>query len=135
MKTRAETLVQRVRQSELFPRIRDTEQLMMDREEKFLKRQEKKRKKRKENKAPLKSGSLPPIQRATAVAKKDLKQPQEGLFSKFIVNSDPSNSKFVPFDEVYYPNIFNEEARKVPPHAIDTLWMLGFQHLKNEGRP
>lgn len=130
MKSRADTVVTRVRESELFPRIRDAERQMDEAQEEYLKLKEKKKKKRKEATKSLRP-KLPPIKTS-----KPKEAPAEvSYFSKFVVNSDPSNSKHMPFDEVYYPNIFNEDARNAPPHSIDMLWMLGFQHLKNEGRP
>ncbi len=130
MKARADTIVTRVRESELFPRIRDLEQKMVEEEGKYLKLKEKKKKKRKEASTALRPKTLPPIINKVPKAEKE-----QSYFSKFVVNKDPSNSKYMPFDEVYYPNIFNEDARSAPPHSIDMLWMLGFQHLKNEGRP
>lgn len=130
MKTRADTIITRVRESELFPRIRDAEKLMEEEQQKFLKRKEKKKKKRKETSSSLRPKNLPPI-----IQNKPAVNEESTYFTKFVVNKDPSNSKYMPFDEVYYPNIFNEDARNAPPHSIDMLWMLGFQHLKNEGRP
>lgn len=130
MKNRADTVITRVRESEMFPRIRDAERIMEEKQQQYLKRKEKKKKKKKEASNTLRPKKLPPIVKNTTSVPEDM-----SYFSKFVVNTDPSNSKFMPFDEVYYPNIFNEDARNAPAHSIDTLWMLGFQHLKNEGRP
>jgi hypothetical protein len=132
MKSRAETLTRRVRESELFPRIRDVEQAMLEDEKKFMERRLKRKKKRK--KLQDKKVELPSIFDKW-IPKDDEGENQLNFFSKFIVNSDPSNSKYMPFDEVYYPSIFNEDVRNCPPHAIDNIWMLAFEHLENEGRP
>jgi len=133
MENRAKTVVRRVRESEVFPRIRDAELKMEEDEKKFILRRLNKRKKTKQKFS--QNAALPPIHAAKSSSGQQQNSPHHGntnFFTRFVLNDDPDNSKFVPFNEVFYPSIFNEDARQCPPHGIDFVWMLGFQHLDEE---
>jgi uncharacterized protein YlzI (FlbEa/FlbD family) len=118
LKSRVEEVNRRIRESEKFPRIRDAEREMAQSESRFIKRQVKRKKKR-ELQAKGEVSNIP-------------KLPPVGDFQDFfsghVLNRDPQCSKFMPFDEVYFPNMFNPQIISAPPHSIDHLWLLGFRH-------
>lgn len=127
MENRAKTVVRRVRESEEFPRIRDAELRMEEDEKKFILRRLNKKKKRRQKFT--QNAALPPIH----TAKPSFTQEKDtNFFTRFVLNDDPDNSKYMPFDQVFYPSVFNQDARQCPPHGIDFVWMLGFQHLDEE---
>ena len=94
----------RIRASEKFPRIRDAEAKINRNKD----TSEKVSKKRSKNKAEEKTDSLRSLD----------------FFSKYTINKDTSCSKYMPFDEVIYPKVFNPVD--IPVAAIDHLWMAGF---------
>lgn len=77
---------------------------------------------------------------------------ENDLFTTFTLNRDPENSKYLPYDEVVYPKLFNRprEARRSPPRTepsansdvveadgsrtrrlaaaaeLDSMWVVGF---------
>ena len=127
---RVQTLNQRVRHSELFPRIRDAELQMkkndddfhkMIAEKNFLKKHRKMLKLQEE--AQRRKGLLLPKPTPKVIS------PTKQYFSAFVLNKDPSSSAYMPFDTVYYPKLFDEQTKRQPPHSIDSVWMLGFQDL------
>jgi hypothetical protein len=132
---RVKEIDQIIRTSEIFPRIRDAEREMYENEEKFRKRQEKKKKKREKllksdpaiNSDILRQQALPHL-----IIKKNGKsedQPVADYFNSFVLNRDPSCSKYMPFNEIHFPKLFNTHHIDVAnPHSIDMIWMLGFQH-------
>ena len=118
MKERARTLDQRVKESELFPRIRDAEIEMQRSEEKYIKRTLKKAKQREI--ALLQRSNIPKLPPMTG--------PQQDLFTGHVLNRDPSCSQYMPFVEEFFPKLFDPTISSGPPHTIENLWMLGFQH-------
>ncbi len=55
--------------------------------------------------------------------------PQKQYFTGFVLNKDPLCSKYMPFDEVYFPKLFNGANADVGAETIENLWMLGFEDL------
>ncbi|CAM9262424.1 unnamed protein product [Chrysoparadoxa australica] len=78
--------------------------------------------------------SLPPVRGRQK--KRRRKRPQganqNDLFSSFVLNRDPECSKYLPYNEVVYPKLFNrprEAEAKSPSQAsaqLDEMWMVGF---------
>lgn len=118
LKSRVEEVNRRIRESERFPRIRDTEREMAESESRFIKRHVKRQKKRDSQ---LK-GAVPNIPKLPPIGD------TLDFFSGHVLNRDPLCSKYMPFDEVFFPKMFNPLTRSAPPHTIDQLWLLGFQH-------
>eukprot|EP00601_Ochromonadales_sp_CCMP2298_P034343 CAMPEP_0173361026 /NCGR_PEP_ID=MMETSP1144-20121109/20946_1 /TAXON_ID=483371 /ORGANISM="non described non described, Strain CCMP2298" /LENGTH=186 /DNA_ID=CAMNT_0014310509 /DNA_START=68 /DNA_END=624 /DNA_ORIENTATION=- len=122
MLPRAQSLDRRIRESELFPRIRDAEREMVENEAAFSKKRaiEKKRKEKQR---------LKDIREEALDLNKPmpLPAPETGYFTGFVLNTDPTLSKFLLFDEVFYPRLFNSTTKNAPPDTIDNLWMLGFE--------
>lgn len=118
MKERAKTLDYRVKSSELFPRIRDVEVQMQLSEEKYIKRTLKKAKQR--ELALLHRSNVPKLPPMTGGV--------QDLFTGHVLNKDPSCSKYMAFDEIFFPKLFDPVISSGPPHTIDNIWMLGFQH-------
>lgn len=116
MKERAISLGDRVRESELFPRIRDAEREMYINDDNFLKRMEKKKKKRELRKHCTNNKPLFPR------IKKD------DLFACHVLNKDPKCSGYMPFDKVFFPKLFSNSIDVSNPHSIDSYWTLGAQH-------
>ena len=130
MLNRALTLDERVRNSELFPRIRDAERGMVQNEIEFRKKREDERKRKdRRSKVDIKKLALQTDGRAPG-------QPETHFFTGFVLNKDPSCSKYMPFDEVYFPKLFNKTTQRAPPECINSLWMLGFEdHIQRELQP
>lgn len=145
VRRRAKEMNQNIRNSEVFPRIRDTERLMIEDEILFRKRRERKKKKQEnlfkekengyqqyqeKNKKRLDSNHLPPITKKTAKSNdtNTTSPAKSDYFSSFVLNRDPNCSQYMPFNEVFYPNLFNPSIDRNNPHSIDMVWMLGFQH-------
>ncbi len=122
LRERNQSLDDRVRNSELFPRIRDAEEQMRKDEMAFVMRLEKKKTKRQQNRSKLPAISSSPKH------EKDV----YSYFSSHVLNCDPSCSKYMPFDVVHYPKLYNPASTKYMPESIDHVWMLGFQHLAVE---
>jgi hypothetical protein len=123
MKQRAADIDQRVRQSERFPRIRDAELEMAVNEAAFLKRREDKKKAAEKLKR-LKAFQLPDF-RPDAV--KPVVVKQEDYFTGFVINNDADSAKYMDFNEIFYPKLFNPSSSKAP-HSIDSVWMLALAH-------
>jgi hypothetical protein len=133
MRQRALDLNQRIRESEIFPRIRDAEKAMAEEQVLFAKRREKKKKKRiQEQKRRDHSTVLPAIRNGSTNNKSPSKSPSQkqlDYFTGFVLNKDPRCASYMPFNEVFFPALFNVPQPDCPnPHSIDMLWMLGFQH-------
>mmetsp|Transcript_3778 Transcript_3778/g.4155 ORF Transcript_3778/g.4155 Transcript_3778/m.4155 type:complete len:169 (+) Transcript_3778:97-603(+) len=149
VRRRAKEMNQNIRNSEVFPRIRDTERLMIEDEILFRKRRERKKKKQEnllkekengyqpyqeKNKKRLDSTHLPPITKKAAKSNdinnnnNTTSPAKSDYFSSFVLNRDPNCSQYMPFNEVFYPNLFNPLIDSNNPHSIDMVWMLGFQH-------
>jgi hypothetical protein len=128
MLNRALTLDERVRQSELFPRIRDAEREMVQNEADFQKKREQQKKRReKQHSLDLKALAMKESAQATQ---------ETHYFTGFVLNKDPSCSQYMPFDEIFFPKLFNKVTQKTPPEAIDSLWMLGFEdHIQRVNQP
>ena len=118
MKQRAKTLDERVKTSELFPRIRDAELQMQISEEKYIKRTLKKAKQR----------EIALLHRSNVPKLPPVSGPKQDLFTGHVLNKDPSCSKYMLFDEIFFPKLFDPTISAGPPHTIDNIWMLGFQH-------
>ena len=42
----------------------------------------------------------------------------------------------MPFDEIFFPKLFNKATNRAPPETINSLWMLGFEdHLQRTTKP
>lgn len=127
-KERNATLVQRVRNSELFPRIRDVEAIMEEEQQIYAARIENKKRKLLGKPArPLPPRNLtekpsPSRPKKTELIAKD-------YFSSHVLNKDPACSQYMPFDVVYFPKLFNKNEATYVPQSLDYVWMLGFQHL------
>lgn len=150
VRRRAKEMNQNIRNSEVFPRIRDTERLMIEDEILFRKRRERKKKKQEnllkeqengidhsqyqeKNKKRLDSTHLPPITKKTVKSDRNgnnntISPMKSDYFSSYVLNRDPNCSQYMPFNEVFYPNLFNPLIDSNNPHSIDLVWMLGFQH-------
>jgi hypothetical protein len=119
------TIGERVRNSELFPRIRDAEREMKKNDEDFLRRvaEEKHLKqKMKEYKQKMKF-EAPVKKKGTNVV-----SPKQ-YFTGFVLDRDPKAKAYMPYDTVYFPKLFDDDCTNVPPESIDKLWMFGFKHL------
>jgi hypothetical protein len=125
------TVSERVRSSELFPRIRDAELGMIKYNKDLLERIEDKKlrkikkKEEKERLRHLPPHQIPPKKVVTYV-------PPKSYFTSFVLDRDPRARKYMPFDTVYFPKLFDEDISAVPPESIDKLWMFGFQDLALE---
>jgi hypothetical protein len=95
-----QTSTHSIRNSEDFPRIREAEHMVA-----------------KKKKPPPKSALY------TEKADKNIPKP---LFTSFILNEDPKVAKHMPFNEVVYPNIFNEEPVENPSATLDSYWVSGY---------
>jgi phage-related minor tail protein len=122
MRSRALDIDRKIRESEIFPRIRDAEKAMYEDEGRFIKRREKKRKKREKQ---LKESNFSPLPKIKSLSPK---KPAEDYFSGFVLNKDPGCSKYMPFNEVFFPKLFTNSENAHDPHSLDLVWMLGFQH-------
>ena len=132
---RALEINQIIRDSEIFPRIRDAEKAALEDEVIFRKRREKKRKKRekllkeqqlgvnRKEQGKQEERMLPTIPSATKIDPVKL-----DYFSAHVLNRDPNCSQYMPFNEVFFPKLFNLPPDANNPHSIDLVWMLGFQH-------
>eukprot|EP01038_Epipyxis_sp_PR26KG_P005046 gene5046-7043_t len=131
------TVNQRVRTSELFPRIRDAEnEIKQSENEFFIQREEKIRKKeRREKYKKLKKKGLIVIP-ASDERKPPKQIPKEEYFSEIVLNKDKTVSKYIQFDSVYFPRLFEKASKnnhqgsgivKSVPESIESVWMLGFE--------
>lgn len=126
MLSRALTLDERIRTSELFPRIRDAEREMIQNEIEFKKKRERQRKQRqKQHDLDLKELAMK--EKAPIVQ-------ENHYFTGFVINKDPLCSKYMPFDTVYFPKLFNKTTAKAPPETLQNLWMLGFEDVAQRER-
>lgn len=132
---------QKIRESELFPRIRDAEREMIRNEKEFQKKRKKlliqqniknntsiqdMLKKNQEKMMMKKKNSLLPL----------IEPPQpSNCFTMFSLNHDPKNID--PTFDVYFPRLFNDDHTiiKARPDSIETFWMLGFiDHINNTSK-
>lgn len=121
MLPRVLSLDERIRKSELFPRIRDAEANMIKNEQEFQKkRQLQKKRNELKHKMDLKAVALADDHHSP------VKQ-ENHYFTGFVLNKDPSCSRYMPFDEVFFPKLFNKATKRAPPETINGLWMLGFE--------
>ena len=135
MRERISSLTERIRNSEIFPRIRDAEAEMIENEKAFKARRRKKAemKKRKRKEALEKerakaSNSPDKIILCSPISTKILPSlDRKDLFNRIELNKDPRCSKYMPYDEVFFPKIFDTGSRKDLPDTIHSFWMLGFQ--------
>ena len=129
---------ERVRNSELFPRIRDAEvkakanskelkaqydeyeamkmeKMVFDPETERKKRtkKEKEDKKKNHNIKKKKDSSINTSHRG------------DEYFSTIVMNTDPEMKKYVDYSELHYPKLFGS-SMNLPPGSIDTVWMSGF---------
>ena len=131
MLSRALTLDERVRASGLFPRIRDAEAEMVKNEMEFQRKREQERKKReKMRKLDLKALATKGDASTSPV------KPENHYFTGFVLNKDPSCSKYLPYDEIFFPKLFNKATQRSPPETLQSLWMLGFEdHIYRSNQP
>jgi len=132
---------QKIRESELFPRIRDAEREMIRNEKEFQKKRKKlliqqniknntsiqdMLRKNQEKMMMKKKNSLLPL----------IEPPQpSNCFTMFSLNHDPKNID--PTFDVYFPRLFNDDHTiiKARPDSIETFWMLGFiDHINNTSK-
>ena len=128
MLQRIQTLDTRIKNSETFPRIRDAEEEMRRNEMAFLNKLKLKHSKKKRDLHNSKKKKVNIVVNPT-IKKEKAPLPQKQYFTGFVLNKDPLCSKYMPFDEVYFPKLFNESEAAVGPQTIDSLWMLGFEDL------
>eukprot|EP01039_Chlorochromonas_danica_P007078 gene7077-7828_t len=117
------TLNTRIRESELFPRIRDAEAAMVKEEiayQQRLRNKDLRRRQSNNQTATVKRSVHSPIKPAIVANE---------YFSSHILNRDPQCSKYMPFDVVYFPRLFNQNDATYAPDSIDQIWMQAFQHL------
>lgn len=117
MLTRNLTLDQRIKDSQLFPRIRDAEKEIKDNEYNFFEKVRIKKDKVRRRK----EGLLITHQNNVV---------QQQYFSSHVLNKDPAASKYLPYDEVYFPKLFDETTKNIEPEGIDTLWILALKDLE-----
>mmetsp|Transcript_17379 Transcript_17379/g.29368 ORF Transcript_17379/g.29368 Transcript_17379/m.29368 type:complete len:181 (+) Transcript_17379:119-661(+) len=131
MLPRVLSLDERVRTSELFPRIRDAEKGMLENELAFQKKRERHRKRlERQKKKDLKKDAEEADEQTLP------SEPSTHYFTGFVLNKDPSASKYMPFDEIFFPKLFNKTTAEAPPDAINSLWMLGFEdHCQRNAVP
>ena len=99
LKSRVEEVNRRIRESERFPRIRDAERVMAESESHFIKRKVKRTKKREFQM----KGEIP------NVPKLPLIEENQDFFTGHVLNRDPLCSKYMPFDEVFFPKMFKTQ--------------------------
>ena len=123
------TVDQRIRDSELFPRIRDAERAMIANEKAFRKSQKIKRKKEKKKREAsaqtLVDGAIVAVENNGEVMMR------KEYFTAFELNKDPRCSQYMPFDEVFFPKLFTPKAELAPPESINSLWLLAFEDHAN----
>lgn len=131
MLSRALTLDERVRASGLFPRIRDAEAEMVKNELDFQRKRDQERKKREKlRKLDLKMLAMKGDATSSPV------KPENHYFTGFALNKDPSCSQYMPYDEVFFPKLFNKATQGSPPETLQSLWMLGFEdHIYRSKQP
>lgn len=110
-KKAVDSLTDRVRASERFPRIRDVEKLMKEEEERqFVER----------------------VRLAPKGKKKQFRSFQEehsgaDYFSSHVLNSDPSCAKYMDYNEVVYPMMDGKWGADLQPsETLERLWVSGF---------
>ena len=112
MLPRIETVNQRIRESELFPRIRDAEAILKaDEQQKFRDRVR-----------------LAPAarQKTTTSFKEDFNEGND-YFSSHVLNSDSSSAKYMLYNEVVYPKMFQKWNTSVQSsEALERMWVSGF---------
>jgi hypothetical protein len=111
------TLDQRIRDSQLFPRIRDAQIEMKENERAFLEKLHLKKDRAKR----LKAGTM--VKRVEKVV-------NEAYFSSHVLNKDPAASKYLPYDEVYFPKLFNETHGRTDPAGLDTVWIMALKDME-----
>ena len=130
---------QKIRESELFPRIRDAEREMIRNEKEF-------QKKRKtlliqqniKNNTSIQDMLKKNQEKIIMLKKKNVLLPliePSNCFTMFSLNHDPKNID--PSFDVFYPRLFNDDHTiiKARPDSIETFWMLGFiDHINNTSK-
>ena len=91
----------KIRNSEDFPRIREAENRVA-------------KKKKKSPKSSL------------YTEENEQKNIPKPLFTGYILNEDPKVAKHMPFNEVVYPNIYNDEVVEDPSATLESYWVSGF---------
>lgn len=129
-KERNATLNDRIRNSETFPRIRDLEAALAEEQNLYVAKIENKLLRRKGKPAK----PLPPriLTKSSSPSKSSAAKAElvaRDFFSTHVLNKDPGCSKYMPFDKVFYPRLFNNNESSHVPESLDLVWMLGFQHL------
>lgn len=133
---------QKIRESELFPRIRDAEREMIRNEKEF----QKKRKKlliqqNIKNNTSIQDMLKMNQEKIMMMKKKNVSLPliesskPSNCFTMFSLNHDPKNID--PSFDVFFPRLFNDDHTiiKARPDSIETFWMLGFiDHINNTSK-
>ena len=108
-----QSLPSRVRSSERFPRIAEAEER--------LKKEAKKQKRARQR---LKQKELKGEYYESDI---DVIDGQASMFTSHVLNTDPELAKFMPFNEVVYPKLFEKKDASGDPSAIlDKMWVSGF---------
>ena len=125
------TVNDRIRTSELFPRIRDAEKEMKEKEKELLEKIEKAKKLKKKKLEAFKNRHKEEIIITKPWAPKEVLSPESAkqYFTSFVLDKDPQSSKYMPFDKVYFPKLFDKDTAAMSAQSIDRLWLLGFQDL------
>lgn len=131
MRSAVLTINDRVRGSELFPRIRDAEKEMKDKEKDLLQKIESAKKLKKKKLEAFKNRHKEEIIITKPWAPKEVLSPESAkqYFTGFVLDKDPQSSKYMPFDTVYFPKLFDKDTASMTADSIDRLWLIGFQDL------
>jgi hypothetical protein len=129
---RIETVDDRIRASEKFPRIRDAELTTIKKKEQLRKKIEDRdyaRKVAAEERA--KNGNRTPPGGSPSEKKNIVEEDyiEKDFFSYHVMNEDPEMSKYLDYDGLVFPKPY--EVTKLPPEFIDKLWVSGFMDRAN----
>ena len=131
MRSTVLTVNERIRSSELFPRIRDAEKEMKEKEKDLNQKIEKARRLKKKRLEDFKNKHIQEIVVKKPWESKEVLSPDstKQFFTSFVLDKDPKSSKYMPFDRVYFPKLFDKDSAAMTADSLDRLWMIGFQDL------
>lgn len=120
---RIETVNDRIRNSETFPRIRDAENSMKE----FSSQWRLLKQYRANNTSKYAQRELPLIPKSEFSPPRislDCEDPKQEYFNTFTLNTDKKCAKYMPFNKIHFPKTFGFED--MPPESLDKLWVAGF---------
>ena len=119
--SRVDSLEQRIRDGDRFPKIEEAQAVMKAQKE----AKEKARLIGSTGKKKSKTQMMVDAAKAEVAEQMAGSSTKLSYFNSFRVNDDPEVSKDILYDEIIYPKLFNDNE-EVPPDAINKLWMAGF---------